>query len=87
MLTINDRLSFSKPAIYRIRVKGTIDSSWSDRLSGMNITTDVGNNNKNIAILEGYLPDQAALAGVLDTLYNLHLAILSVEYIKSKDDK
>ena len=53
----------------------------------MNITTDVGNSNKNIAILEGYLPDQAALAGVLDTLYNLHLAILSVEYIKSKDDK
>ena len=87
MLTINDRLSFSKPAIYRITVKGTIDSSWSDGLSGMNITTDVGNSNKNIAILEGYLPDQAALAGVLDTLYNLHLAILSVEYIKSKDDK
>jgi hypothetical protein len=31
-----------------------------------------------VTTLEGKLTDQAALAGVLDTLYGLHLTIFSV---------
>ena len=31
--------------------------------------------------LEGELSDQAALAGVLTTLYELHLTILSVKHL------
>jgi hypothetical protein len=31
--------------------------------------------------LVGQVRDQAELAGVLDTLYELHLALLSVEYL------
>ena len=31
------------------------------------------------AALEGELDDQASLVGVLDTLYGLHLPVLSVE--------
>ena len=32
-----------------------------------------------VTILIGHLRDQAALAGVLNTLYELHLPVLSVE--------
>ncbi len=32
-----------------------------------------------VTILEGELSDQAALAGVLNTLYELHLPLLSVK--------
>lgn len=40
-----ERLTLDAPATYRIRVKGLLDSSWSDRLRGLEITTssqDVG---------------------------------------------
>ncbi len=35
------------------------------------------------AALEGQLADQAALSGVLDTLYQLHLPVLSVDCLES----
>jgi len=63
-----------KPGVYRIKVKGVVPNGWSDRLGGMQITV----NNSESVTLEGWLPDQAALAGVLDTLYGLHLPILEV---------
>ena len=31
-------LKLDTPATYRIRVKGYLDSSWSDRLSGLTIS-------------------------------------------------
>jgi hypothetical protein len=34
-----------------------------------------------MTILIGHLSDQAALAGVMDALYNLHLPVLSVELL------
>ena len=75
-------LTLDTPARYRIRVKGYLDSSWSDRLGGLDITAssqeDVG---PTVTTLRGDLLDQAALAGVLNALYNLHLPLLSVEYL------
>jgi len=51
-----------------------VPDSWSDRLGGLEIveTTPEG------MTLEGWLPDQAALAGVLDTLFSINLSILEV---------
>jgi len=63
-----------KPADYRITVQGVIPESWLDRLGGLRMT--VSANGK--MTLEGQLPDQAALNGVLDTLYGLHLPLLEV---------
>jgi hypothetical protein len=37
-----------------------------------------------VTTLFGDLPDQAALAGVLNTLYDLHLAVLSVERLSAE---
>ncbi len=36
-----------------------------------------------VSTLTGELPDQTALAGVLNALYEMHLTVLSVEYLKS----
>jgi hypothetical protein len=38
-----------------------------------------------VTVLEGWLPDQAALAGVLNTLYELHLPLLSVEILSYEE--
>ena len=63
-----------KSASYRIKVRGMVPDSWSDRLGGLKIveTTPEG------MTLEGWLPDQSALAGVLDTLFSINLSILEV---------
>jgi hypothetical protein len=76
-------LNYSKPAVYRIRVQGELDDSWSGRLQGMQITIVRKNQENPVTILKGKLKDQAALSGVLNTLYELHVAVLSVEYLTS----
>ena len=74
-------LKLDTPATYRIRVKGYLDSSWSDRLSGLTVSPSSLEDEPVLTTLYGQVVDQAALAGVLSALYNLHLPLLSVEYI------
>jgi len=69
-----------KPASYRIKLRGKVPDSWTDRLGNMTIveTTPEG------MTLEGRLPDQSALAGVLDTLFSLNLPILEVSCLADR---
>lgn len=71
--------SFDCPTVYKIKVQGWIDPAWSDKLEGMTISTDIRKDDMVITTLEGELMDQAALAGVLNTLYELHLPIHSIK--------
>ena len=75
--------TMKEPAIYRIRVRGHLDAKWSERLEGMNIT-DLQHSDKggDETILVGRLADQAALAGVMNTLYEQHLPVLSVDCLE-----
>ena len=68
-----------KTTSYRIRVLGELDKKWSDRLGGMSITIECQEKQQSVTTLVGPLRDQAALAGVLGTLYELHHSVLSVE--------
>ncbi len=63
-----------KPGAYRIKVRGVVPDGWLDRLGGLQIVVTTAEG----VTLEGWLPDQAALNGVLDTLYSLHLPIVEV---------
>jgi hypothetical protein len=63
-----------KPAVYRITVEGFVLESWIDRLGGLGIVSVTS----AATTLEGRLPDQAALSGVLDTLYQWRLPLLEV---------
>jgi len=63
-----------KPGTYRIKVRGSVPESWIDRLGGMRIVAG----SSTVTTLEGRLPDQAALMGVLDTLYELRLCLEEV---------
>ena len=70
-------VAFQLPASYRIAVRGAVSQDWSERLGGMQITTE--GKDEPLTWLVGRLPDQAALMGVLETLHNLHLPLLNVE--------
>ncbi len=74
-----ETIYFDHPATYRIIVQGRIAPELSDRLEGMSIRVGPPEKNNPITTLEGELSDQAALAGVLNTIYELHLLVLSVE--------
>jgi len=76
-------LPFDCPAIYQICVQGQIDKTWSDRMEGMTINLATAQANPPLTTLEGELSDQAALAGVLNTIYELHLTLISVKRINS----
>ena len=75
------QLDFEGPASYRIRVQGHLEDSWSDRLCGMVITRAFTEDKRPMTILIGHLQDQAALSGVMNALYGLHLSVLSVELL------
>jgi hypothetical protein len=75
------QLEFEGPASYRIRVQGHLEDSWSDRLGGMVITRAFTEDKQPMTILIGHLQDQAALSGVMNALYGLHLSVLSVELL------
>jgi hypothetical protein len=62
---------------YEIRVKGQLDESWSDWLEGLEVKLL---DNAEM-ILSGYIGDQAALMGILNKLYQLNLAFLSVSEV------
>jgi len=64
----------AQTGFYEIWVKGQLDESWSDWLEGL----DVKLLNNGEMILSGHIGDQAALMGVLNKLYGLNLALLSV---------
>ena len=79
-------LTLDAPATYRIQVKGYLDSSWTDCLSGLAINQSDEGAEPVVTTLYGQVLDQAALAGVLSALYGLHLPILSVEYLGDVPD-
>jgi len=74
-----ENLRFENPATYRIRVTGHIDDSLSGQLGGMVITRAFTGDGRPMTILVGHVSDQAALSGVLNELYELHLPLLTVE--------
>ena len=79
------RLTLDEPVLYRIGVQGRLNERWSDRLAGMCITTSSVETGTEVSTLHGRVRDQSELIGVLISLYELHLPILSVENLT--DDK
>ena len=71
-------LEMTEPAVYKIRIQGQLHEKWADRIEGMNVTAGDGAGSEN-TILVGRVRDQAALSGVLNTLYELHMPVLSVD--------
>ena len=62
-------------AIYEIRVKGVLDSRWSEWFDGMTLSS---NDASGETTLSGRVADQAALHGLLANVRDLGLPLLSV---------
>jgi hypothetical protein len=86
MTQLSAKLGLDQPAMYRISIQGILAESWSDYLGGLDIRRTVTSLNHDVTILTGQLRDQAALLGMLNSLYGLGLPLLSVERIAPNND-
>ena len=68
---------------YEIRVRGHLDETWADWLSGLAIRHEPGGD----SLLSGSLPDQAALHGVLNRLRDLGVQLISVNPVEDTGTK
>jgi hypothetical protein len=66
-----------QPAYYEIQVEGTIGTRWAEWFHGMNIAGVEDSGGHRVTILTGTIPDQSALLGMLQSIHNLGLLILS----------
>ena len=64
-------------------MQGEVGPNWSDRLGGMGILPSTLVEGNKVTVLEGRVSDQAELAGILNTLYALHLPLLVVQCLES----
>lgn len=58
--------------MYEIRLRGHLDESWQARYSGL-VRLENGDTQ-----LTGYLPDQTALHGILKSIRDLNMTLISV---------
>ena len=70
-----------QPIIYKIRIKGELDSEWTDWFEGLTITLDENGD----TLLTGPVIDQAALHGLLKKVRDLGIPLISVCPGQSKD--
>jgi hypothetical protein len=80
---LGEALTMQGPAIYRIVVRGALDPDWSSRIAGMSITERHRAGDELETVLVGRLADQAALASVLNALYELHMPVVSAECLET----
>ena len=66
------------PMTYQIQVEGKLDEGWSEWFRGMTVTFERASDGSPITTLTGPVADQAALRGILNRIWDLHLTVLSV---------
>ena len=81
MGTIESNSATDGVDVYRIRVKGQLDPSWSDWLGRLTILPQ----GDDSTLLVGPIADQAALQGILNKLYGMNLNLLSLERANDRE--
>ena len=73
------RFGMGSPSVYRIEVCGTLDPNRADSLADLNISFATSEADGPLTTLVGTFADQAALSGLLNTIYELHVPLVAVE--------
>lgn len=73
----------AETAVYRIRFQGAFDESWRRHL-GTSWTIQFDDSAPRTTTITGTVRDQAALIGLLSSLYDVGLPLLEVECLGIK---
>jgi len=77
------KITLDQCASYCIRVQDKPGENWASYFDGMDIVMLADEDNNPITMLTGELPDQAAVQGVLQKLYNLGFPLISAEKVET----
>jgi hypothetical protein len=66
----------SKARTYRIEIEGRLDPRWSGWFNGLTIAVE--GQDPLVTTLNGAIPDQASLRGILNKIWDLNLSLISV---------
>ena len=83
MMAGQSGLTLETTALYEIRVQGTLDRSWCDRMGDAEIQVQRSQGGAPVTVLTSQFVDQAALAGALNLLYDLGFPLLSVQCLEN----
>jgi len=72
-------LTLDQRARYEIRVQGRLEEGWSEYIGDLKIRTE--RTQPPVTVLTGMVTDQAALQGLLSSLYSLGLPLLLVRQL------
>jgi hypothetical protein len=72
-----------QPAIYRIKVQGRLDASWSGWFNGMTITVSQDKAGMTITTMSGLISDQVVLHGILARIRDMGLPLLNIECVET----
>jgi hypothetical protein len=75
---LNPKTDPSQPVVYQIRLKGQLDSQWTDWFGGLFITLEEDGD----TLLTGPVIDQAALHGLLKKVRDLGMPLVSVSPVE-----
>ena len=75
---MSDQLTPKTGTIYQIRIKGHLDSQWTDWFGGLSITLE----DNGDTLLTGSVVDQAALHGLLKRVRDLGMPLVSVSPVE-----
>ncbi len=81
-----DDPSVSTSLVCRIRVGGPVDPDLSEYVRWLSITTETASDETSVTTLEGKCPDQSALIGILNTLANFDMPLISLVCVSATDE-
>ncbi len=87
VLMAQHKLTMYETAVYRIRFQGAFDDSWLENL-GAEWTIQYSDESPAVTTtITGAMCDQAALLGLLSSLYDVGLPLLAVECLETTTGK
>jgi hypothetical protein len=72
-------LSNHRASRYRIQVEGTLSAEWMQWLNGQQVEAICPDPSANLTHIDVKIPDQAALRGLVNKLWDLNLVIISLQ--------
>jgi hypothetical protein len=76
--------AMERGGVYQIEVRGALDQALARALGGMRVVSRSGPPDRSLIILEGELRDQAAVLGVLQSLLQLDVSLVSVRLVERR---
>lgn len=74
----NSKINPGQPDVYQIRIKGHLDSQWTNWFEGLTITLE----DNGDTLLTGPVIDQAALYGLLKKVRDLSMPLVAVNSVE-----